>query len=74
MVTKDSIRCKYMDCVEVCAVNRFYAGEDMLVIIPVNALIAACANCSAWPRRSCPIAMTAGRLRPIAQERRAKEQ
>ncbi|MGA7810663.1 ferredoxin FdxA [Bradyrhizobium sp.] len=33
-VTDNCIRCKYMDCVEVCPVNSFYAGETMLVISP----------------------------------------
>ena len=34
-VVKDScIRCKYMDCVEVCPVDCFYEGENMLVIHP----------------------------------------
>ena len=26
------IKCKYMDCVEVCPVDCFYEGENMLVI------------------------------------------
>ena len=33
-VTSACIRCKYMDCVEVCPVDCFYAGADMLVINP----------------------------------------
>ena len=28
------IKCKYMDCVEVCPVDCFYEGENMLVINP----------------------------------------
>ncbi|MEM6537119.1 MAG: ferredoxin FdxA [Pseudomonadota bacterium] len=28
------IRCKYTDCVEVCPVDCFYEGENMLVIHP----------------------------------------
>lgn len=28
------IRCKYTDCVEVCPVDCFYEGENMLVINP----------------------------------------
>ena len=27
MVTENRIRCKYMDCVEVCPVDCFYAGN-----------------------------------------------
>ncbi|CAK7192734.1 Ferredoxin-2 [Commensalibacter sp. Nvir] len=34
VVTENCIRCKYMDCVEVCPVDCFYAGENFLVINP----------------------------------------
>jgi ferredoxin len=34
VVTESCIRCKYMDCVEVCPVDCFYVGENMLVIHP----------------------------------------
>jgi ferredoxin len=34
VVTENCIRCKFMDCVEVCPVDCFYAGENMLVIHP----------------------------------------
>ena len=34
VVTDAFIRCKYMDCVEVCPVDCFYEGENMLVINP----------------------------------------
>ena len=34
LVTEDCIKCKYMDCVEVCPVDCFYEGENMLVIHP----------------------------------------
>ena len=34
IVTEDCIRCKYMDCVEVCPVDCFYEGENMLIIHP----------------------------------------
>ena len=30
VVTDNCIKCKYMDCVEVCPVDCFYAGENML--------------------------------------------
>jgi ferredoxin len=33
-VLENCIKCKYMDCVEVCPVDCFYAGENMLVIHP----------------------------------------
>ena len=34
VVTDACIKCKYMDCVEVCPVDCFYEGENMLVIHP----------------------------------------
>ena len=34
VVTEACIKCKYMDCVEVCPVDCFYDGENMLVIHP----------------------------------------
>ena len=34
VVTENCIKCKYMDCVEVCPVDCFYEGENMLVINP----------------------------------------
>ena len=34
VVLDNCIKCKYMDCVEVCPVDCFYEGENMLVIHP----------------------------------------
>ena len=34
VVTGNCIKCKYMDCVEVCPVDCFHEGENMLVIHP----------------------------------------
>ncbi|AAW61653.1 MULTISPECIES: ferredoxin FdxA [Gluconobacter] len=34
VVTENCIRCKFTDCVEVCPVDCFYAGENFLVINP----------------------------------------
>ncbi len=34
VVTDACIRCKYMDCVDVCPVDCFYEGANMLVIDP----------------------------------------
>jgi ferredoxin len=34
IVNQDCIKCKYTDCVEVCPVDCFYEGENMLVINP----------------------------------------
>ena len=33
-VNGSCIKCKYMDCVEVCPVDCFYEGENMLAINP----------------------------------------
>lgn len=34
VVTENCIKCKYTDCVEVCPVDCFYEGDNMLVINP----------------------------------------
>ena len=34
IVNENCINCKYTDCVEVCPVDCFYEGENMLVIHP----------------------------------------
>jgi ferredoxin len=34
VVTEKCIKCKFMDCVEVCPVDCFYEGENFLVINP----------------------------------------
>lgn len=34
IVADNCIKCKYTDCVEVCPVDCFYEGENMLVINP----------------------------------------
>jgi ferredoxin len=34
IVNDQCIKCKHMDCVEVCPVDCFYEGENMLVIKP----------------------------------------
>ena len=47
IVTEDCIKCKYTDCVEVCPVDCFYEGENMLVIHPDECI--DCGVCSAPP-------------------------
>src|SRR6201990_2756952 len=42
IVADPCIKCKYSDCVEVCPVNCFYEGENMLVIHPDE-----CIDCGA---------------------------
>ena len=34
VVIENCVKCKFMDCVEVCPVDCFYEGENMLVIHP----------------------------------------
>ena len=34
VVTENCIKCKFMDCVEVCPVDCFYEGENFLAINP----------------------------------------
>jgi len=49
IVTEACIRCKYMDCVEVCPVDCFYAGDNMLVINPDE-----CIDCGVC-EPECPV-------------------
>ena len=49
IVNESCIRCKYMDCVEVCPVDCFYEGENMLVIHPDE-----CIDCGACVP-ACPV-------------------
>ena len=49
VVIDSCIRCKYMDCVEVCPVDCFYEGENMLVIHPDE-----CIDCGVC-EPECPI-------------------
>ena len=41
VVTENCILCKYQDCVDVCPVDCFHAGPNMLVIDPEE-----CIDCS----------------------------
>lgn len=54
VVTENCIKCKYMDCVEVCPVDCFYEGENMPSSIRTSASTAASASPNARPRRSSP--------------------
>ena len=49
VVVEACIKCKYMDCVEVCPVDCFYEGENMLVIHPDE-----CIDCGVC-EPECPI-------------------
>lgn len=49
VVTESCIKCKYTDCVEVCPVDCFYEGPNMLVIDPDECI--DCALCEP----ECPV-------------------
>ena len=49
VVTEECIKCKYTDCVEVCPVDCFYEGDNMLVINPDE-----CIDCGVC-EPECPI-------------------
>ena len=49
VVDDECIRCKHMDCVEVCPVDCFYEGENMLVIHPDE-----CIDCGVC-EPECPV-------------------
>ena len=49
VVNEKCIKCKYTDCVEVCPVDCFYEGENMLVIHPDE-----CIDCGVC-EPECPV-------------------
>src|SRR5437762_12831408 len=49
VVTESCIKCKYMDCVEVCPVDCFHEGPNFLVIDPDECI--DCALCEP----ECPV-------------------
>ncbi len=49
VVTENCIKCKYMDCVEVCPVDCFHEGPNMLVIDPEE-----CIDCTLC-EPECPV-------------------
>ena len=49
LVTENCIKCKHTDCVEVCPVDCFYEGENMLVINPTE-----CIDCGVC-EPECPV-------------------
>ena len=49
IVDEKCIKCKHMDCVEVCPVDCFYEGENMLVIHPDE-----CIDCGVC-EPECPV-------------------
>src|SRR5690606_5223903 len=49
VVNEKCIKCKYTDCVEVCPVDCFYEGDNMLVIHPDE-----CIDCGVC-EPECPV-------------------
>ena len=49
IVNENCIKCKYTDCVEVCPVDCFYEGDNMLVIHPDE-----CIDCGVC-EPECPV-------------------
>ncbi|MBA4808975.1 MAG: ferredoxin FdxA [Phenylobacterium sp.] len=49
IVTDACVKCKFMDCVEVCPVDCFYEGENFLVIAPDE-----CIDCGVC-EPECPV-------------------
>ena len=49
LVIESCIKCKYTDCVEVCPVDCFHEGPNMLVIDPEECI--DCATCET----ECPV-------------------
>ena len=49
LVNENCIKCKYTDCVEVCPVDCFYEGKNMLVIKPDE-----CIDCGVC-EPECPV-------------------
>lgn len=63
VVTEQCIRCKHMDCVEVCPVDCFHEGPNMLVIDPEE-----CIDCTVCVPE-CPVdAIFAEEDLPASQE------
>jgi ferredoxin len=58
IVDDNCIKCKYTDCVEVCPVDCFYEGENMLVIHPDE-----CIDCGV-----CVIECPAEAIKPESED------
>ena len=54
VVTDNCVKCKYTDCVDVCPVDCFREGPNLLVITRMSASTAPCARPNAPSRRSSP--------------------
>ena len=62
VVTESCIRCKYMDCIQMCPVDCFHEGENMLVIDPKY-----CVDCAVC-EPECPVHAIISDKDPEAQK------
>ena len=62
IVNENCIKCKYTDCVEVCPVDCFYEGENMLVIHPDE-----CIDCGVC-EPECPVEAIVPDTEPEAEQ------
>jgi ferredoxin len=62
VVTENCIKCKFTDCVEVCPVDCFYEGANMLVIHPDE-----CIDCGVCVTE-CPAEAIVADTEPAATE------
>ena len=62
VVTDGCIKCKHLDCVEVCPVDCFYEGENTLVINPDE-----CIDCDVCVPE-CPVEAILSDHNPISVE------
>jgi ferredoxin len=62
IVNEECINCKHMDCVEVCPVDCFYVGANMLVIHPDE-----CIDCGVC-EPECPVDAIKPDTEPGAEE------
>lgn len=62
VVNDACVKCKYTDCVEVCPVDCFYEGENMLVIHPDE-----CIDCGVC-EPECPVDAIIADVNPEADK------
>ena len=73
LVTESCIKCKHMDCVEVCPVDCFYEGENMLVINPDQCIDCGVCEPECPPKAIIPdTESVADKWRPLNAEFAAK--
>ena len=61
IVNDNCIKCKHMDCVEVCPVDCFYEGENMLSFTQMSVLIVVYVNLNVQQMLLYLMAMNSGK-------------